>query len=144
MDTKQVVVDRNIKKFDPMGLTEEDFRLLQFIAADDTAVALSKISKHMEMQESEGNIDEINVGATPQEQTVDFRGDPLVPWITASLYNNGPNTVYLMFNYQDNIVSLRNGQGMDVDFTISKLKLELIRYWCNAGETAQVTVKGKY
>lgn len=106
---------------------------------------LSKIRKSLEKEEYQGAQDSRTLSATDVYQVVDLvRNFPSIPWATASFVNDGPDTVYIGINRQARPAILLDGEDYKADFTKADRRIELIFYWCDAGETASVRVVGKY
>lgn len=134
--------------------TEQSLSLLQTIMADDIQVSLlklnqtmEKLSEHSELTEFDGEVDSLTLAATEEEKFASILElPPRVPWISATFLNSGPNTAYIKINYNANWVPVFKKIPLQMDFAGSKDKkrIQIIRYKCNAGETATITVVGKY
>lgn len=123
-------------KLDP---TDLDVRL------DDIFVGINKLNKHMEKAEFKGERDPRTLNATEEIKGLNLIGGwPFQPWIAASFYNRGPNTVYIDINRRGKWGSLEMGEGENMDFSNSDERIRYIRYKCNSGETASLDVRGKY
>lgn len=127
------------------GIEDNIGALLQFVALDDLQVALHTLSEQSKKKEFKGAVDSRTLDATERTQVLSLLVYwPFTPWISASFHNKGPDTVYFIFNYDDNWVDLDKDQSIDIDFSNADSRLGLIRYKCEPGKTATVKAKGKY
>ena len=62
------------------------------------------------------------------------------PWCRVSLFNDGPNSVYVGVNSESILDrgEVRNGEPLIVDFENSKKKIDFLYLICLPGETASV------
>lgn len=119
--------------------------LLQIIMLDDIQVALTKVNKHLEKAEFEGEVDPRTLSVTEKIGGIALIHDwPFTPWITAAFYNEGPDAAYIAINYTFDWVLLKKGEKADLNFSKSDKRIQFIHYKCDAGETASVRVVGKY
>ncbi|MBA7586337.1 hypothetical protein ES708_28335 [subsurface metagenome] len=119
--------------------------LLQIIVLDDIQVALTKVNKHLEKAEFEGEVDPRTLSITDEIQGLALIHDwPFTPWITASFYNDGLDTAYIAINYIFDWVPLKKGENLTIDFSKSDKRIQFIHCRCDAGEKASVRVIGKY
>ena len=106
-----------------------------------------KIRKSLEKEEFEGKLDDRTLSATDQLQWEDLMQDwPNTPWATAFFVNDDlVNPVYIQVNDRSNrVIPLNAGETKRIDFTKADRRIDLIYYWCDAGNTATVRVEGKY
>lgn len=123
-----------------------DPALLQAITFDDMLVALNRVNQHLEKAEFKGEVDPrvLAVTATIGELKLEENW-PFTPWITASFFNDGPNTAYIAINrFFAEWIELRTGEGITIDFAKSDKRIRFINHRCNVGNTASVRVVGKY
>lgn len=122
-----------------------DPKLLEIIAIDDLQVGINKVNQHLEKAEFKGIIDPRTLSATEKVQVLTpLRNFPFVPWITASFFNDGPDTVYIVINHANDWIPLVKGEKIDMSFSRSDDRIQFIDYKCDAGKTATVRVVGKY
>lgn len=118
---------------------------LQEIMQLATYGQLVRIRKSLEKEEFQGKQDSRVLDATDAYQTEDLvKKYPFIPWATASFVNDGADAVYIGINRQAGATKLEDGEPYEVDYTKAERRIELIYYWCDAGETASVRVVGKY
>jgi len=152
MPENEIVIYRRGKEVTkaPKRLPPE---LLQIILLDDLQVALTKVNKHLEKAEFEGEVDPRTFAVTGQIQGLALIHDwPFVPWITAAFFNDGdistdpPGevTAYIAINYTFDWLQLKKGESLNIDLSKSDKRIQFIHYRCNVGETASVRVVGKY
>jgi hypothetical protein len=131
--------------------------ILQSILADDMQVALArqialmeKINQHWEKTEFEGKVDPLLEGGrlllvTDQEQAISLlHRFPNKRWISGTFHCEGPNTVYIKVDRDTDWTPVRAGRHYDLDFGGSPTRIELLRFRCDPGETANLTVIGIY
>lgn len=141
-DNEIVVYKRN----PPEQVQERmDPELLKLIMLDDMRVIASKIQLQLEKETFEGELDSRTLASTDSRAVVDLiMNRPYTPWITASFFNDGPDTVYLCINRLVSPIELGNGESTSIDLAKGGRRIELIHYWCATGETASVRAVGKY
>jgi len=134
--------------------TEQSLSILQTIMADDLQVSLLKLNQtmtklddHFELTEFDGMIDSLDLSATEEEKFVSIvELPPRVPWISCTFLNAGPDTAYIKINYDSEWVPVKKNIPLQIDFAGSKNKkrIQIIRYKTDPGDTASITVVGKY
>jgi len=83
--------------------------------------------------------------ATDQLQWLDLlNNSPYTPWITASFFNDGPDSVFIAINLPSGFTELKSGESKSVNFSMADRRIEVIYFVCNAGESASVRAVGKY
>lgn len=103
------------------------------------------IRKILHKQEFAGEVVSIILPVTEQTQSYELIAKwPFHPLITASFHNYGPNTAYLFLNREGSWIPLHDGDNFKADFAFADKRLEGIQYKCDPGNTASVTVIGKY
>ena len=104
-----------------------------------------KIRKSLEREHIEGRLDEKTLNATDKPEYINLLEEyPYTPYATASLYNNGPDSVKLSINNTYDWSELAKDESLEIDFTKADRRIEIILYRCNLGKTASITVKAKY
>ncbi|MBA7558623.1 hypothetical protein ES708_00227 [subsurface metagenome] len=111
--------------------------------------ALSPITAYAQAQTYaqayQGLTNTLVLNATPTTQWVNLINDPpYSPLITASFYNDGPNSVFIAINNPDEFLELNEGDSRVVSMSGGERRIEFIFYKCNPGERASVRVDGKY
>ncbi len=118
------------------------------ITPKDVANAILDVRDLLKEQESEGEVNTYNLTLTTERKDKEFRHPvtrELKPLITATIYNDGPDTGYFQINYPGSkVITLKNGESVSPDFTKSKRKFERVFYYTAAGGNASVRVVGKY
>lgn len=118
--------------------------VIQAVVQLGTLGQLARIRRSLEREQFRGELDPRTLDATEDFQFIDLiKGDPHTPWITAYLFNCGPNTVKLCIN-NDTWLELKKGEDIDLNFSKADRRIETIYYICDAGETASVKGLGKY
>ena len=106
---------------------------------------LVKIRKSLERDHIEGRLDERTLSATGTSQYVDLlQAYPNIAYATVSFYNSGLDTVKISVNNPSDWSSIAINDTLSLDFTKADRRIEVIYYMCDPGNTATVTVKGKY
>lgn len=104
-----------------------------------------RIRKSLEREHVEGNQDSKDLAASFIPNVVDLLMQyPGKAWATASFFNDGPDAVYIGLNRRGGAAKIESGESHSPDFTKADRRIELIYYWCDAGETAVVRAVGKY
>lgn len=138
MDTGLIIPPRA----EPPIKKREELELLQLVMLDDIALSQREIANSLNRERFRGFLDFKTISATEVVGMVDLRF--LHPWVTASFYNDGPNTVYIAVNGASKWLEIKNGENLTVDFQKADVRITLVFYKCNAGETASARVIGKY
>lgn len=120
------------KKIDPT--------ILQFVMLDDIEVALTKLNEHFKKEEFQGYEDFEILLCTEIEGAI----WPIPPWITAFFLNKGPDKAYVNINHRGKWIELENGESTRCDHAGADMRIGLVLYKCDPGETATVTALGKY
>lgn len=142
---KELVIYERGKELVKKGIPPEQQEILQLVLLDDMAVSLRKIEKSHKKEEFEGEQDTRTLSASGEMGFLELVNDwPYTPWVTASFLNDGDDTVYIGINGMNPYVTLKKNEPYVVDFTKADRRIEIIYYWCDAGETASVRVVGKY
>ena len=119
--------------------------VIQAVTQLASLAQMVRIRKSLEREHVEGHIDAKTLSATDQPKYVDLIEEyPFTPYATVSFYNNGPNSARLSLNNAFDWFMLDIDEGVDMDFTKADQRIEVIHYVCNPGQTASVTVRGKY
>lgn len=107
---------------------------------------LTKIRKSLEKEEFEGKMDTRTLSASEEMGVVELVNEwPYTPWATATFFSNlGSDPVYIGINSMHPFATLNAGESLLADYTKADRRMEIIYYWCDAGETASVRVVGKY
>lgn len=71
-------------------------------------------------------------------------GPPFMPWITASFFNDGPDTAFVAINNPDVMGELKKGENKYADFSFAQRRIEIIFYKTDPGKRANVRVEAKY
>lgn len=66
------------------------------------------------------------------------------PWITATFFNDGPDSAYVAVNNPDAMVELKKGESQYADFSFAQRRIEILFYKTDLGKRARVRVEGKY
>jgi hypothetical protein len=104
-----------------------------------------QVQNYLQTQQYEGLTANRNLQANDSTHWENLTSNPpYVPWITASFYNEGPDTAFLSLNYPDNAVPLKAKETWNVGFTGANRRLEVIFYKTDPGKSALVRVVGKY
>lgn len=114
--------------------------LLQIIMLDDMQVALTKLNKHFEKEEFEG-YEDFEILSCAEHVEAFW---PLVPWIASSFYNKGPDKAYININNRGKWIELEIGESAKCNHSGADMRQILILYKCDPGNTATITVLGKY
>ena len=66
----------------------------------------------------------------------------LKPWFSASLVNDGPDSVFVIVNTQKSFDEheILDGESIQLDF--HRARIDDVLLWCNHGETAHVRIVG--
>lgn len=123
-----------------------DPKILELVILDDLQVSLNKVTEHLKKSEFKGQVDPRDLSVTDEIQELDLIKEwPFEPWITASFFNDGPNTAYIAINhFFAKWIELGNGESTNINFAKSDKRIRFINYKCDAGKTASVRVVGKY
>ena len=134
--TRRIVPEPDYKK----GIPE----LLEFIAKDDIQVELRKINKHLERQESVGELSEAVLAVTDQEQCYSFLANyPFLMLVSGSLINDGLNSAFIGINNNAQRFEIKPTEVALLDRKGAKERVALIYYQCNPGLTTTVRVNGR-
>lgn len=96
-------------------------------------------------QAYQGLTDSRILNATPTMQWVNLLSDPPYnPWISASFYNNGPNSAFIAINNPAELTEFASGESLEVNMAGGQRRIEIIFYKSKMGEKASVRVIGKY
>ena len=98
---------------------------------------LDRIERLLAMQVSEGVMEVRSI-------SVDDKGVYVygAPWMTASIFNDGPDPVYISVNDGDH-GELKAGESLRVDFEKSRRKIEVVHLICSEGKNASVRIFAK-
>lgn len=122
-----------------------DPAVMSFIMQASIASQAVRIRKLLEKASFQGKLDVREFIATDVTQTFSPLDEwPNVPWISAFLINDGPNTGYIRINRASGWIILNNGETRTVDHSHADEKIGAIYYRCNEGETAQLRVEAYY
>ena len=99
---------------------------------------LDMIKSLLAMQVSEGVVEPRTVSV--DEKGIDVSGT--APWLTATIFNDGPDSVYVSVNDGEQ-GELKAGESLRIDFEKSKRKIEVIHLICSKGKTASVRIFAK-
>jgi len=85
------------------------------------------------------------LNATPTMQWVNLLSDPpYTPWISASFFNDGPNSVFIAINNPAELAEIASSESLVVNMAGGQRRIEIIFYKSKIGEKATVRVIGKY
>jgi hypothetical protein len=95
----------------------------------------------------EGYLFPVNVmldgGETGKEEVLDFVSyPPFVPLISLTMYNDGPDEVYIGVNCPQRIAPIRKGENLNVDF--QSPRIERLHLAVGPGKSARVRGFGLY
>ena len=108
-------------------------------------LAATPMAQASALQVYTGLTDERVLNATPTLQWLNLISDPpYVGWITASFFNDGPNSVFIGINNPDELHELAVGEAYDVSMVGAQRRIEFLYYRSNPGEITSVRVVGKY
>jgi hypothetical protein len=106
---------------------------------DEIAYRLSKIENILKAEHPEGYLGHYEDTITDKIK----EWEPPDIWFSGSLYNYGPNTVYVQTNdIALDFVPVELNENLEFDFKTAKIKK--IYFKCNKGETAKIKIIGKY
>lgn len=109
-----------------------------------TATA-AQTTQALQAQSYTGLTDSRVLAVRPNLQWLNLVSDPpYTPWITATLHNDGPHSVFIAINNPSEFVELSMGDEYPVDMSGADRRIEFVFYRCNLGETASVRAVGKY
>jgi len=112
---------------------------LQRIASATPTAMLYRGQQYLGLEDSRDLV------ATDQLQWLDLlNNSPYTPWITASFFNDGPDSVFIAINLPSGFTELKSGESKSVNFSMADRRIEVIYFVCNAGESASVRAVGKY
>lgn len=120
----------------------EELELLQLVMLDDIALSQREIAQSLARERFSGLLDPQVLSASGTVNFLDLRF--LHPWVAASFYNDGPNTVYIAINGFFKWSEIKKGESLVLDFQKADKRITLVHHKCDAGETASVRVVGKY
>lgn len=122
-----------------------DPKLLELVMLDDLTVGLNKVNEHLAKAEFRGELEPRTFTVSEEAQEIDLIRDWATPHlITASFFNDGPNTAYIAVNSPSKWVELKKGESINIDFAKADKRIVFIHHKCDAGETASVRAIGKY
>jgi len=108
-------------------------------STDESAERLVRIENAIRETQPQGFLGDEEFIVTDQLKEY----DPPDNWFSMSVYNYGPNTVYLQINDPTRrFVALRIDESTSPDFKTAKI--DKIFFRCDTGETATVKTIGKY
>lgn len=107
------------------------------ILLDEVSGKLSDMKKHMEWSEQGGRLVPLNLSITAL-----YEHACTPPWYSCTIFNDGPNPVYIDVNRDNNAVNLvtplNNGENLVVDY--EQPKIDFLYFGVVAGQTANVRV----
>ncbi len=107
---------------------------------------LQPVSAYAQSMMFEGKTDPRTVNVPSDKLVwVDFvNGTPWTPWSWALIQNIGPNDVEVGLNNPTNRFTVAPNAPYTVDRRGSMERIQIIFFYCKAGETAQVKLIGEY
>jgi len=88
-----------------------------------------------------GELETLTLAATEAKQG----SRPLQNLVSAFIINRGPNAVYIAINSGLNkTLHILAGESRTLSYADADKRIEKIYYWCDAGNTASVSVEGHY
>ena len=118
------------------------------ITAQELGEAILSIRDSMKLQESEGEVNTYDLELDREVKEEEFRHPVtkyLEPLVTATIYNDGPDTGYFRVNYPGSkLITLKVGESVSIDFTKSKKKIIRVFYYTAAGGRASARLVGKF
>lgn len=132
---------------DDIGIEVADMMLIfmMVVVASLMTSVVSPMAQQLQAQSFRGLTNTLELKATPDMQWVNLINDPpYAPLITASFFNNGPNSVFIAINNPDELIELNSGESRLISMAGGDRRIEFIFYRCNLGERATVRVDGKY
>jgi len=140
-----------ITKFDnDIDIEISDMMPLVIVAMMATMVSLlntmlAPIAQQLQAQAYIGLTNTFVLNATPAMQWINLISNPpYTPLITASFFNDGPNSVFIGINNPDELLELERGDSRHVSMSGGSRRIELIFYKTGPGGRARVRVDGKY
>lgn len=137
--TKQDDMDLGIDLSDMMMI------MMMIMMVSLMATVIPAATQQLSAQSYTGLTDERILEANRYLQWINLVSDPpYTPWISASLQNDGPQSVFIAVNNPGEMLEIANGEGQELSMVGAARRIEFLFYKCNTGETASVRVIGKY
>ena len=109
------------------------------------STTVTQAQQYLQAQIYTGLTDERILKATPTMQWINLISDPpYSPWISASFFNDGPNSVFIAINNPGELVEIASSESLEVDMSGGQRRIEFVFYKSKIGEKASVRVIGKY
>jgi hypothetical protein len=106
---------------------------------------VSPMAQQLQAQSYRGLTDDRTLNATPTLQWINLISDPpYSPWISASFFNDGPNSAFIAINNPAELTEIDKGGSLEVSMAGGQRRIEFVFYKCNLGENTSVRVIGKY
>ena len=118
------------------------------ITPERLAQSVLNIEESLKHQESEGEVNTVNLVLTSEIQEEEFR-HPITRYVkplqTISIFNDGADPGYFKVNYPaSGAIYLKKGETTNLDFTKSKRKIHRLYYYCGPGSVATSRAVGKF
>ena len=118
------------------------------ITPERLAQSVLNIEESLKHQESEGEVNTVNLVLTSEIQEEEFR-HPITRYVkplqTISIFNDGPDPGYFKVNYPaSGAIYLKKGETTNLDFTKAKRKIHRLYYYCGPGSVATSRAVGKF
>ena len=123
----------------PMSIALLNAIAERLMSLDVIAERLANLENLYREERAEGVVEAIEkFTITSQRRSI----KRLKPWFSASLINDGPNSVFVIGNTQKSFDEheVLNGETFTLDF--HRARIDDILLWCNNGETAHVRLVG--
>jgi hypothetical protein len=99
------------------------------------------LASYVKGQSYSGNLASLDLDSNETPATTQVES---AAWVTASLYNQGPNSAFISFNNQSAYTELKLKETWNISWIGAQQRLSSITVYSNSGETALVRVRGKY
>ena len=142
---KQDDMDLGIDLSDMMMIMMMIMMMSLLSTTASTAATSAQTAQAIQAQSYIGRTDNRELRATNKLQWIDLIHDhPWFPWSWATFENHGPNEVNIGINAPAENFDILPGGSMSVDRKGAIVKMNVIFYHCDPGETAIVTVRAEY
>jgi len=117
--------------------------MMSLVATMTTVVA--PVARQLQAASYVGLTNTLVLNATSVTQWVNLVNDPpYTPLITATFYNDVPDSLFIAINNPDEFLELNKDDSRVVSMSGGERRIEFIFYKCNPGKHASVRVDGKY
>lgn len=137
---------------DDIGIELSDIMLvfMMVIVGSLMTTVVTPVAQQLQAQAYTGMTDERRLNCTPTMQWLNLiSGPPYVGWISATFYNDGPDSAFIGVNNPNELVELMadpnaEREGYQVSMVGASRRIEFVFYRSNLGERASVRGVGKY